>query len=238
MAIRAGFGTYYSLIDDLSFLLNSLPPYNGSITSSGSLFSITPITAGAAVPASCGPGVPTPCTTYAPQGIQANAKTPTVQEWNFSVERELTHSTVFRVAYVGSFGYHGLLSVDPNAIPAQVCSVAAGCTAGGAATSGAPATAANQSHVAQGAQYIPVGTRPNPYLGAGFFWYTEGNSSYNALETEVLASLEPRVADPRQLHMVEESRYEFGTDRRASAESIADDARPQRSRGATGVRRR
>jgi hypothetical protein len=30
-----------------------------------------------------------------------------------------------------------------------------------------------------------VGTRPNPYLGAGFFWYTEGNSSYNALETEV-----------------------------------------------------
>ena len=25
-AIRAGFGTYYSLIDDLSFLLNSLPP--------------------------------------------------------------------------------------------------------------------------------------------------------------------------------------------------------------------
>jgi hypothetical protein len=185
MAIRAGFGTYYSMIDDLSFLLNSLPPTNGSITSSGSLFSITPITAGAAVPPSCGPGVPTPCTTYAPQGIQANAKTPTVQEWNVSVERELTHSTVLRVAYVGSFGYHGLLSVDPNAISAQVCSVSTGCTAGGAAASGTPATAANQSHVAQGAQYIPVGTRPNPYLGAGFFWYTEGNSSYNALETEL-----------------------------------------------------
>src|SRR5262249_51447450 len=89
MAIRAGFGTYYSMIDDLSFLLNSLPPTNGSITSSGSLFSITPVIPGAAVPPSCGPGVPTPCTTYAPQGVQANAKTPTVQEWNFSVEREL-----------------------------------------------------------------------------------------------------------------------------------------------------
>ena len=185
MAIRAGFGTYYSMIDDLSFLLNSLPPTNGSLTASGSLFSITPITAGAAIPASCGPGVPTPCTTYAPQGIQANAKTPTVQEWNLSVERELTHATVLRVAYVGSFGYHGLLSVDPNAISAQVCSAPTGCTAGGAATSGTPATAANQSHVPQGAQYIPVGTRPNPYLGAGFFWYTEGNSSYNALESEI-----------------------------------------------------
>ena len=184
MSVRAGFGTYYSLIDDLSFLLNSLPPYNGSITSSGSLFSITPVIAGAAVPPSCGVGVPTPCTTYAPQGIQANAKTPTVQEWKLSVERQITPTSVLRLAYVGSFGYHGLISIDPNDIAAQICSAPAGCTAGGAAASGVPATAANQSHVAQGAQYIPVGTRPNPYLGAGFFWYTEGNTSYNALQAD------------------------------------------------------
>ena len=185
MAVRAGFGTYYSLIDDLSFLLNSLPPYNGSLSSSGSLFSIVPVVPGAAVPQSCGQGVPAPCTTYAPQGVQGNAKTPAVEEWNFSIERQLDPSTAVRVAYVGSFGYHGLLSVDPNDIPAEVCATAAGCQAGGVATSGTPATAANQSHVAQGAQYLPVGTRPNPYLGAGFFWYTEGNSSYQALETEV-----------------------------------------------------
>ena len=189
MSVRAGFGTYYSLIDDLSFLLNSLPPYNGSITSSGSLFSITPVVPGALVPPSCGPGVPSPCTTYAPQGIQANAKTPTVQEWNLSAERQLTPATALRISYVGSFGYHGLLSVDPNTVPAQVCGNEAGCTAGGVATSGTPATAANQSHVAQGVQYIPVGTRPNPYLGAGFFWYTEGNSSYNALQTDVFHRL-------------------------------------------------
>ena len=188
-AIRAGYGMYYSLIDDLSFLLNSLPPYNGSITSSGSLFSIVPITPNVAVPPSCGPGVPKPCTTYAPQGVQANAKTPTVQEWNLTVERQLNSQTSVWASYVGSFGYHGLLSVDPNTIPAQVCASTSGCKAGGVATSGAPATAANQSHVPQGAQYIPVGTRPNPYLGAGFFWYTEGNSSYNALQTEVIHRL-------------------------------------------------
>jgi hypothetical protein len=29
-AIRSGYGMYYSLIDDLSFLVNSLPPYNGT----------------------------------------------------------------------------------------------------------------------------------------------------------------------------------------------------------------
>jgi hypothetical protein len=31
-AVRAGFGMYYTLIDNLSFLLNSLPPANGSVT--------------------------------------------------------------------------------------------------------------------------------------------------------------------------------------------------------------
>src|SRR5262249_54960909 len=36
-AIRAGYGLYYSLIDDLAFLLNSLPPYNGSVSLTGSL---------------------------------------------------------------------------------------------------------------------------------------------------------------------------------------------------------
>ena len=94
-----------------------------------------------------------------------------------------------RIAYVGSFGYHGLLSVDPNTIPAQICSSPTGCQAGGAAAGGAPAAAANQSRVPQGALYIPVTTRPNPYLGAGFFWFTEGNSRYNALQLDLTKRL-------------------------------------------------
>ena len=178
-AVRAGFGTYYSLIDALSFLLNSLPPYNGSVTFTGSLPRLLPITPNAPVPPSCGPGVPSPCAIFAPQGVQANAKTPTVEEWNFTIDQQLSRNSALRLAYVGSFGYHGLLSIDPNGIPAQICSNPAGCTAGGIATS-----AASQSHVPEGAQYIPVGTRPNPYLSAGFFWFTEGNSSYNALEVD------------------------------------------------------
>jgi hypothetical protein len=175
-AVRAGFGTYYSLIDDLSFLLNSIPPYNGSISKTGSLPTLVPIT----------PGVlPPPGTIFAPQGVQPNAKTPTVQEWNLTVEQQLSHDTVLRVAYVGSFGYHGLLSIDPNSIPAQICSTPSGCSAGGTATA---ASLANIPHmVPQGAYYIPGpgAARPNPNLGAGFFWYTEGNSSYNALQVDV-----------------------------------------------------
>ena len=181
-AVRAGFGTYYSLIDDLAFLINSLPPYNGSISFTGALSSFLPIVANTPVPQACGLGVPTPCTTYAPQGIQPDAKTPAVEEWNFTVERQLTGNTSLRVAYVGSHGYHGLLSIDPNSIPAQICASASGCVSGGT-----PGT--TKGSVPEGAQYIPVASRPNPYLSGGFFWYTEGNSSYNALETDVTRRL-------------------------------------------------
>jgi hypothetical protein len=178
-AVRAGFGTYYSLIDALSFQLNSVPPYNGSVSYSNvSLFSAIPVTPGVPPAPQCSLTVPAPCTTFAPVGVQPDAKTLTVEEWNFTIEQQLDRNTALRVSYVGSHGYHGMLSIDPNSIPAQICSNSAGCTAGGT-----PGT--TKSTVPNGAQYIPVGTRPNSYLGAGFFWYTEGNSSYNALQTDL-----------------------------------------------------
>ncbi len=54
--VRAGFGIYYSLIDDLSFLLNALPPANGSASFSGPLLPLIPVTPGVQPPPSCGPG--------------------------------------------------------------------------------------------------------------------------------------------------------------------------------------
>jgi hypothetical protein len=187
-AVRAGYGMYYSLIDNLSFLLNSLPPYNGSPTFTGTLPNILPITAGQQPPPACTAGVPAAsCSIFAPQGIEPAAKTPTVSEWNLTVEQQVDASTVVRIGYVGSFGYHGLISVDPNTIPAQICTDAAGCRSG---------------TVPQGTRYIPLlpnppspatTARPNPFLGAGFFWYTSGNSSYNALQFEVNRRLSQRV---------------------------------------------
>ena len=159
---------YYTLIDNLAFLVNSLPPYNGSVTFTGSLFSFTPVAKGVQ---------PAPGSIFAPQGVEAAAKTPAVNEWNLTVEQQVSSKMAVRIGYVGSFGYHGLLSVDPNSIPAQICSNPSGCTTGG--------TGAARGAVAQNAQYIPVGTRPNPQLSGGFFWYTEGNNSYNALQLEL-----------------------------------------------------
>ena len=129
------------------------------------------------------------CTTFAPQGVQANAKTPTVQEWNFTVEQQLNpkHRAARGLCRIVRLSRAAQRRPEHDSRPDL--RIGSGCTAGGAATSGTPATAANQSHVPQGAQYIPVGTRPNPYLGAGFFWYTEGNSSYNALQAELVHRL-------------------------------------------------
>ncbi len=182
-AIRAGYGMFYSLIDDLSFLLNSAPPYNGTVSYSGNLFGFTPIVPGVPVAPQCTTSL-TGCTTYAPYGVQSNAQTPTVQEWRLDIERELTQSTVLRVSYNGSHGYYGLVSIDPNTIPAQICESAT-CSAGGDATAASLATTPHT--VTQGQQYIPGpgATRPNPFLGAGFFYYTEGNSSYNALQIDI-----------------------------------------------------
>jgi hypothetical protein len=189
-AVRAGYGMYYSLIDALAFLMNSLPPYNGSITcpsaisgslcpstaGTASLFSFIPFQRATTDPAACGTGI-APCAAYSPEGIQPNAKTPTVQEWNLSIEQQLNRDTSLRIAYVGSFAIHEFLNIDPNSIPAQICANAGGCTAGGT-----PGT--TTATVPQGAQYIPIQTRPNPSLSGGFFWMTEGNSSYNALEID------------------------------------------------------
>jgi hypothetical protein len=177
-AIRAGFGTYYSLLDSLS-KLNALPPFNGTLAFSNvPLSSVVPIIPGTPPQPSCESGAAANCTIYSPQGVQPNAKTPTVQRWSFRIERQLSSNTVLRAGYVGSFGYHDLVSIDPNSIPAQTCATPSGCVSGGVGSA--------RGAVAPGTRYIPVGTRPNPNLSGGFFWYAEGNSSYHALQLDVV----------------------------------------------------
>ena len=119
-------------------------------------------------------------------GIQPDAKTPTVEEWNFTVEQQLDRNTSLRVAYVGSFGYHQFVSIDPNSIPAQICTNAAGCTAGG--TTAAGTRRRRRAPEPCGARSA-VHSRGNPsrrtFVSNGFFWYSEGNTSYNALQIDV-----------------------------------------------------
>ncbi|MFI5101962.1 MAG: carboxypeptidase regulatory-like domain-containing protein [Terriglobales bacterium] len=189
---HAGFGIHYSLLDALAFQLNSVPQsppsfYNGSISLGStkvpvSLPSIVPLDPNGKPAPQCsgGPGSPPGCTIYAPQGVQANAKIPTLEEWNLTFEQQLDRSTVLRIGYVGSFGYHQIVSIDPNSVVPAICSIPnpPGCTAGGIGKA--------TSTVGPGTEYIPVvSSRPNPNLSSGFFWYTEANSSYNGLQVDV-----------------------------------------------------
>jgi carboxypeptidase family protein len=181
-SIRAGFGTSYYLQDSLSFYISNQPPFNGTVAVSNvPLSSLVPVVSGIPLPPSCGPGAPPNCTTYQPRGVQPTMKTPAVQSWNFSVEQQLFAGTALRLAYVGSHGVHGLISNDPNTIHAQICSNPAGCISGGIGSA--------RGTVPQGAEYIPVGTRPNPYISYATILESKGDSSYNALQVEVTQRL-------------------------------------------------
>jgi hypothetical protein len=171
-AVHAGFGIYYSMLDALAFQLNSVPGPNGE---NGTL-SYTGLLP--AVLTKVATGAPT---TYAPYGVQANAKTPTVEKWSLSIDQKLTNTMLLTIGYLGSFGYHQVVAEDDNSIQPEICA-AATCSAGGVKT---PATT-----VPMGTLYVPWGnsvpnTRPNPNLSNGFFWNTVGKSSYNALLVDV-----------------------------------------------------
>jgi hypothetical protein len=176
-SIRAGAGIYYDLVDTLSYLVDQTPPVSGAAQFNGqSLFTWIPVTP-ASQPPACNVGVPQPCVNFAPKGTQANYNTPAVYSWNLTVEQQLSGAMALSVGYVGFRGVHQFVTTDPNTIPAQVCSNPAGCLAGG--------VNAAKTTVAQGTKYIPVGTRPNPYLASGIFLITAGNANYNALQVDV-----------------------------------------------------
>ena len=177
-SVRAGFGTHYDLVDTLGQgFLGRVPPTNGVVTFENANFlSLIPVNPSTPLPPVCGPGVPSPCTSYAPNGIYSKNKTPTVEEWNLFIEQGITRNTSFRIGYVGSHGYHEQAAVDPDTIPSQICASAAGCIGSGSTT----------ANVSQGTAYIPVASRPNPYLaGGGAFDLQVSTATYNGLLTEL-----------------------------------------------------
>ncbi len=206
-SMRSGFGMYYSMLDNLSFQMNFTAPYNVLFAFNNlSLYDSPlppPVVPGSALPPFCSPanppGVPgAPCTAVQAQGVQLNAKTPTVVSWNYSIEQQLARNMSLRVAYVGSHGYHNIIDIDANTIPQQTCNNPAGCASGGIRSPIPPSQSVLPScgpgipapcTVPQGTRYFPAGTRPNPYLSNAYFWYPEGISSYNALQADLTKRL-------------------------------------------------
>jgi len=116
-----------------------------------------------------------------PGGVQPNLQTPTLLSWSFRVEQELTANTVLRVGYVGSHGYHEIIGIDANE-PFPVICPAAPCPAVYPASF--PAGIAG-TPVPAGTFYVPTATKANPALANTWTYFSEGDSSYNALQIDV-----------------------------------------------------
>jgi hypothetical protein len=159
-SIHAGFGIYDDLQDDLSFRLDSNAPFNTTLILKNAPVSTLNVIPGAPLPSN---GL------VSPGGVQPSLYTPTVLAYTFKIEQELTPDTVLSVGYVGSHGYHEIVSLDANTPFPSVCPAAA-CPA---------SLAAGTIYILKGAPLA------NPALANTWSWFSEGNSSYNALEADL-----------------------------------------------------
>jgi hypothetical protein len=155
--LRAAFGTYYALLDNLSYRLDQNGPFNTVYAVKNIAFS------------SIAPGTTYAGTKVIPSGVQPDLKTPTVESWSLKMEQQLSSSTSLGVSYIGSHAYHELLSVDAN-LPTPTLCPASPCPAGYPA----------------GAYYYPSGAAlANNAVWNTTSWFSEGISSYQGLEADV-----------------------------------------------------
>jgi hypothetical protein len=170
--VRSGFGVYNDLQDALGYRMDQNAPFNPSYSVNGLPLASLPVSS-ANIPSRA---------VIAPAGVQPDMRTPTLLSWSLRLEQQLSPSTFFMLGYVGSHGYHEMVSLDDNEPTPVVCPAAA-CPAVYPASFPAPLAGAA---VPAGSYYIaPRTPLANPALGAGWTWDSIGVSSYNALESEI-----------------------------------------------------
>ena len=176
---------YNELQDALGYRMDQNAPFNPSYSIANLPVASLPL-----------PVSPVPSNAkIAPGGVQPDLRTPTLISWSLRLQRSLTANTVFTLGYIGSHGYHQIVSLDDNEPTPDQCPSAA-CPA--TYSSKFPAPLAG-SPVPAGSYYIPANTPlANPALGAAWAWFSVGNSSYNALQ----ADLNHRMSHGFQLRAV------------------------------------
>ncbi len=155
--VRAGFGLYYALLDNLSYRLDQNGPFN-------SVFAVKNIAFSSIAPSAAYAGAK-----VIPSGVQPDLRTPTVESWSLKVEQQLSSNASLGIGYVGSHAYHELLSVDAN-LPTPAICPASPCPAG----------------YPPGAYYYPAGAAlANNAVWNTTHWFSQGISSYHGLEVDV-----------------------------------------------------
>jgi hypothetical protein len=170
--IRAGFGMYNDLQDALGYRTDQNAPFNPTYSVPNLAVSALPIVTSLPVPTGG---------KLVPGGTQPDLKTPTLIEWSFRIQQEITPSTAVTVGYVGSHGYHELIGIDANE-PVPVICPASPCPA--VYPSSFPAPYAGAA-IPAGTYYVPTATRANNAIANTWTYFSEGDSSYNALQVDV-----------------------------------------------------
>ncbi len=201
--LRAGFGMYNDLQDALGYRTDQNAPFNPVYSLAALPVARLPIDPAAPIP---------PAARLVPGGVQPNMQTPTLISWSLRVEQQLSPNTSLTVGYVGSHGYHEIVGIDANE-PTPVICPAAPCPAVYPTYNPAlPTTATNSPNIGfpigsplagapvpAGTYYIPAGTpKPNPALANTWTWFSEGVSSYNALQVD----LTRRISQGLSIHGV------------------------------------
>ena len=159
-AVKASFGLHRALLDTLDYRLTQNAPYNTTLSYSNvTVDQLAPISRGTATGVTTGK--------ISPSNVQPDIATPTVLAWTLKVEQEVAPATTVTVGYVGSHGYHQILSEDQNT-PASVVCPDPSCPDG----------------VAAGTVYYTSTTLANPKLANSTSWVSQGISNYHALEVD------------------------------------------------------
>ncbi|MBV9781275.1 MAG: carboxypeptidase regulatory-like domain-containing protein [Acidobacteriaceae bacterium] len=170
--IRAGFGVYNDLQDALGYRTDQNAPFNPTYSLPNASVSKLPLSRTAPVPATA---------RLVPGGVQPDLQTPTLISWSFRIQQELTADTALSIGYVGSHGYHEVIGIDANE-PFPVVCPASPCPALYPSSFPAPLAGAP---VPAGTYYVPSATRANPALANTWTYFSEGDSSFNALQVDI-----------------------------------------------------
>jgi hypothetical protein len=162
-AVRASFGLHRALLDALDYRLDQTAPFNTTLSFSNT--TVDKLT-GLASGTGSGSGL------ISPSNVQPDIATPTVLAWTFKVEQQIAPATSLTIGYVGSHGYHQILSEDQNT-PATVVCPAPSCPAA----------------LAPGTVFYSSTTKANPKVANTTSWVSQGISNYNGLEVDVRRQL-------------------------------------------------
>jgi hypothetical protein len=161
---------YNDLQDALGYRTDQNAPFNPTWSLPNAVIAQLPLS----------PSAPASTARLVPGGVQPNLYSPTLISWSFRVEQQIAANTALTVGYVGSHGYHELIGIDANE-PFPVICPASPCPA--AYPSNFPAGLAG-TPVPAGTWYVPTATRANPSIANTWTWFSEGDSSYNALQVD------------------------------------------------------